>query len=216
LGRYGEKIAELPWGSGSGFVGGAERGHFFCARVGERLFMRFVPWDVKPIVKDTLSCLRLIICREDTNRSLSETLRHGAFASWQKARHDIFNEWTFATDPANLQPRVSPTLRAAAEHLRKYPPAGMVQENLDKLLEAIEAPWGPRIVRQIRQAMETIDGLQTSQELFETVRQLGLEPFHAPPPLPPIQEEDIRLICWLGVESLVSQNTTCEAHENQN
>jgi hypothetical protein len=196
---FGDKIAALPWGSGSGFVGGAERGHFFCARVGERLFMRFVPWDAKPIIKDTLGCLRLIACREDTPRSLSKELHDRAFSAWQKARLDIFQEWTFATDPANLQPRVSPALRAAAEHLRKYPPTGIVQENLDKLIEAIEAPWGPRIVRQIRQSMETVDGIRTSQEIVETVRHLGLEPFQAPPPLPPIQEEDVRLICWVGV-----------------
>ena len=196
---FGDKIAALPWGSGSGFVGGAERGHFFCARVGERLFMRFVPWDAKPIIKDTLGCLRLIACREDTPRSLSGELHDRAFSAWQKARLDIFEEWTFATDPANLQPRVSPALRAAAEHLRKYPPTGIVQENLDKLIEAIEAPWGPRIVRQIRQSMGTVDGIRTSQEIVETVRHLGLEPFQAPPPLPPIQEEDVRLICWVGV-----------------
>ena len=200
LERYGNKIAELPWGSGSGFVGGAERGHFFCARIGDRVFMRFVPWDAKPIVKDTLGCLRLINCREDTGRFLPEQLRQEAFSSWQRARRHIFDEWNFATDPANLQPRVSPTLRAAADHLRKYPPANIVQGDLDKLIEAIEAPWGPRIVRQIRQAMDIVDGVRASLEIVETVRQLGLEPFQAPAPLPPIVEEDIRLICWLAVE----------------
>jgi superfamily II DNA/RNA helicase len=41
LERNGDRITALPWGSGSGFVGGAERGHFFCARVGERLFYAF-------------------------------------------------------------------------------------------------------------------------------------------------------------------------------
>src|SRR5215469_5890559 len=199
LEAYGDRITSLAWGSGSGFVGGAERGYFFCARVGERLFLRFVPHDAKPVVKDTLSCLRLIACHDDTPRSLPKNWQEAAVSFWQKARQDIFDEWTFATDPANLQPRISSTLRAASEHIRRYPPPGMVQEHLDKLIEAIEAPWGPRIVRQIRHAMETENVLLASERIAETVRQLGLEPFQAPPPLPPIQKEEVRLICWLGI-----------------
>lgn len=204
LDRFGDKIKSLPWGAGSGFAGGAMRGHFFCARVGERLFLRFVPWDAKPIVKDTLGCLRLIACREDTPRMLSPELYDRAFPAWQAARRDIFEEWTFATDPANLQPRVRPSLRAAADHLRRYPPPRMTQEELDRLTEAIEAPWGPRIERQIRLAMESAEGTAASSAIAETVKRLGLEPFQAPAPLPPIQEEDIRLICWLAVDSATS------------
>ena len=101
-----------------------------------------MPWDAKPIIKDTLGCLRLIACREDTPRALVSELYERAYAAWRNARRDIFEEWSFAADPANLQPRVRPTLRAAADRLRKYPPPGMVQEELDRLTEAIEAPWG--------------------------------------------------------------------------
>jgi superfamily II DNA or RNA helicase len=201
LDRFGDKIKSLPWGAGSGFAGGAMRGHFFCARVGERLFLRFVPWDTQPIIKDTLGCLRLIACREDTARVLRPELYDRAFSAWQAARRDIFDEWTFATDPANLQPRVRPSLRAAADHLRRYPPPGMTQEELDRLTEAIEAPWGPRIERQIRLAMESAEGAAASAAIAEAVKRLGLEPFQAPAPLPPIQEEDIRLICWLAVDA---------------
>jgi hypothetical protein len=200
LDRYGDKIKSLPWGAGSGFVGGAMRGHFFCARVGDRLFVRFVPWDNKPILKDTLGCLRLIACREDTPRMLSLELYEHAFAAWHVARRDIFDEWAFATDPANLQPRVRPSLRAAADYLRRCPPPGMIQEDLDRLTEAIEAPWGPRIERQIRSAMESGEGVVASSAIAEAAKRLGLEPFQAPAPLPPIQEEEIRLICWLAVE----------------
>ena len=40
-----------------------------------------------------------------------------------------------------------------------------------------------------------------SLAIAETVRRLGLEPFRAPEPLPPIQEEDIHLICWMAVDA---------------
>ena len=199
---YGERITALPWGSGSGFEGGARRGHFFCARVGKRLFLRFVPVNGTEIVKDTLGCLRLITCNEDTQRTLSSELEEGTYDAWMRARKDIFDEWTYATDPANLQPRVRPALRAAADHLRNFPPSGMNQENVDRLIESLEAPWGVRYERQIREAMKSATGTAASSAITETVLRLGLEPFKAPEPLPPIEEQDIRLICWMAVESL--------------
>jgi hypothetical protein len=117
------------------------------------------------------------------------------------ARKNIFDEWMFATDPANLQPRVRPALRAAANHLRKFPPPGMVQEDVDRLVESVEAPWGVRYEKQIRDAMESAAGAAASTAIAETVRRLGLEPFKAPDPLPPIEEQDIRLICWMAVDA---------------
>lgn len=100
-----------------------------------------------------------------------------------------------------LEPGVRPALRAVAEHLRKYPPPSLPQEKVDDLIEAIEAPWGARIERQIRQAKESGEGVQASLAIAEVVHRLGLEPFRAPNPLPPIEEQDIRLICWMGVDA---------------
>jgi hypothetical protein len=54
-----------------------------------------------------------------------------------------------ATDPANLQPKVRPVLKAAADHLRMYPPAGADDAALGRLIESLEAPWGARIERQV-------------------------------------------------------------------
>jgi hypothetical protein len=95
---------------------------------------------------------------------------------------------------------VRPALKAAADHLRKHPPAGIVQEDLDRLIEAIEAPWGIRIEKQIREALESGTETATSAELAKKVKELGLEPFKPPEPLPPILMEDVALICWMAVE----------------
>lgn len=199
---YGERIGSLPWGAGSGFRGGAEKGHFFCARVGERLFLKFVPWDGRETIRDTLACLRLITCKEGTARDSAPDLAEGAYNAWMRVRKEIFDEWMFATDPANLQPRVRPLLRAAADHLRKHPPPGMTQENVDRLIESVEAPWGIRYEKPIREAMESARGTAASAAIAETVTQLGLEPFKAPEPLPPIEEQDVRLICWMAVNTV--------------
>ncbi len=201
LERYGRRIEQLPGGAGSGFRGAPAKGHFFCARVGTRVFLRFLPLDGSKIIRDTLGCLRLIACREDTPRDLAPDLQDRAYDAWQRARRDIWQEWTFATDPANLQPRVRPFLRTAAAHLRRYPPPGLTQEELDTLIEAVEAPWGVRIERQIREAMAGEDPVAVSAALAAKVRDLGLQPFRAPEPLPPIQEDEIHLVCWMGVDT---------------
>jgi hypothetical protein len=196
LEKYGEIIQKLPWGSGSGFKG-QKIGHFFCAYVGTRLFMRFVaPGELTP-VRDTLGCLRLITCAEDTPRT--EPNLDSAHVAWGLARADIYNEWALATDPVNLQPKVRPALLAAADHLRKYPPQNVLQDDLNRLIESIEAPWGIRIEKQIRDAHDSGTGVDASAAIAETVKRLGLEPFKAPDPLPPIDLEDVRLVCWLEV-----------------
>jgi hypothetical protein len=105
LEKYGRQIENLPWGSGSGLTG-PRAGHLFCARVGDRVFLRFVPLEAEAILRDSLACLRSISCAEETPRVLSDAMRERAYAAWARARQDIFNEWQFSTDPANLQPRV--------------------------------------------------------------------------------------------------------------
>jgi hypothetical protein len=55
-----------------------------------------------------------------------------------------------ATDPAKLQPRVRPTFRQAAEHLRRHPPARVGHDELNRVLESGEAPWRAHIEREFR------------------------------------------------------------------
>jgi hypothetical protein len=201
LERWRDQIRELPWAAGSGHVTGTRRGHVFCARVGEHVFFRFVPADGEPVVRDTLACLSLVTCAEDTPRHLPDHLRELVYAAWATARHDIYGEWAKATDPANLQPRVGPLFRRAAEHLREHPPAGTTQAELDRTVDAVEAPWGAKIAKQLREVLdsEAMDAQGISQALVQKVRELGLRPYEAPQPLPVIDEDEIQLVAWMGV-----------------
>src|SRR5262249_52852231 len=99
-------LPALPWKAGSGLVKGKPRGHVFCARGGERVYLRFVPADGGRLVHELGTCLRLIECAPETERVVPDDLHRGAFAAWQHAREDIFEAWQKETDPANLQPRV--------------------------------------------------------------------------------------------------------------
>ena len=176
----------------------------FAPRSENAFSSRFVPFEEGKLIRETLGCLRLIACREDTPREMTEELAGGAYGAWEKARRDVFDEWTIATDPANLQPKVRPSLRTAADQLRKYPPPGINLQELDRLLETIEAPWGARIERILREAMQEKEGREASIALVEKIRLLGLLPFRPPEPLPPIELDEIRLVCWMAVDIIKS------------
>lgn len=197
-----DEIVNLPWAAGSGMAQGAEKGHFFCARIGERLLLRFVPLADDEVEGNTLKCLQKIACNEATPRHLPDDLRESVYDAWEKARRDIYEEWMFSTDPANIQPSIRPLFLRAADHLRKHPPTDASQSEIDEAVEALEAPWGRRHERAIREVLEQ-EELETqaiSAALIEKVHELGLQPFVQPEPLPVIDEEEIHLICWMAVD----------------
>lgn len=197
----GDEVTSLPWAAGSGFVG-LQKGHFFCAQIGDNVYLRFVPIEGE-IVRDLLGCLRLVTCTEHTERHMTDDLRNSVYDAWVTARADIYEEWSYSTDPANLQPRVRPLLREAAAHLRQYPPQTLNQDELLNILNAIEAPLEIRTERQIRAVFDqnAEDNYMVSQALVDKVRELGLQPFTPPEPLPPINEDEIQLIVWMAIDS---------------
>ena len=134
---------------------------------------------------------------------MPQDLEHTAFSAWQKARQDIFASWTYETDPANLQPKVPALNRTIAEHLRQYPPSNIDQQRLSRCLEAIEAPCSIREQKLLRHIYdeEYSSADAKSLALVTEIERIGLEPFQAPDPLPPIQPEDVHLICWMAIQS---------------
>ena len=199
--EYGDELTSLPWAVGSGFMG-LQRGHFFCARIGDTPYLRFVPTDGGDIIDDRLGCLRLVTCTPNTERHLPDDLRLGVYAAWDKARNHIHAEWTFFTDPANVQPQVSSLLRRAAQHLRTNPPPDITLENLNAIVESLEAPLPRKKEQAIREVFDpdSEDRHGVSVAIVERVRELGLQPFRAPDALPPIDQDEIQLITWMAVD----------------
>lgn len=202
LERFGEEIRELPWKAGSGMVKGCRRGHFFLARVGQRCYVRFVDFATQEIECELGTCLRQIECTEDTPRTMPTDLKQTAYAAWSKARQDIFAAWSHETDPANLQPKVSRFNRTLAAFVRDNAPADVDQDRLHRCLDAIESPCQRREELALRDVCgrEYPTEADRSSAVLEEVERLGLEPFHAPKPLPPIEADDVRLICWMAVD----------------
>ena len=199
----GNEIKQLPWAAGSGLKGGLTEGHFFCCKVGDRVFLRFVPTDSSPIITNRLECLRRISCNEKTPRYISDSLQASVYQAWDQARYSVYEEWQYSTDPKNLQPRIRPLLSTLAEHLRRYPPSDVEQHELDRTIDALEAPWAQRIVQELNRAFNTPDTetYEKSKNIIQKVKDLALEPFAPPDPLPPIDEDEVKLVCWLAVST---------------
>ena len=197
---FEEKVEALPWGAGSGFSG-EYPGYLYCARIGDENFLRFIPTTGEvEIVRDTLTCLQRIECSPDTERYLPDRTRNSVYEAWTKARKDIYEQWQTQTDPKNIEPEIRPLFRRVAKHLRDFPPKDVNQRELEKILESVEAPWGRRYEMQLREIFrKDISPEIKSKELLEKIKELGLQPFIAPEPLPPIKENEIKLVCWLAI-----------------
>lgn len=196
-----DAIVDLPWKAGSGMRKGDRTGHFFCVRVGERVFLRFVPSDGGEIVHELGTCLRLIECEERTPREMPEDLRLAAFDAWETAKRHVLAAWNHLSEPMNLQPTVPPLNREIAEHLRAHPPEGFSVAAVDAAIEAVEAPCSMRERNALREVFKRsgLRGVPLSGAIAQEIKRLGLEPFKAPDPLPPITESEVHLVCWMAV-----------------
>ncbi|MCE9584695.1 MAG: helicase, partial [Planctomycetes bacterium] len=199
---YREEIEHLPWAAGSGLAQGPDRGHFFLAKIGDRSFLRFVPLGGGPIERNTLRCLKRVTCSPNAPRTMPEDLANATYDAWLRAREDVFTEWQFATDPKNIQPRIRPYLLRVADHLRRNPPGDVLEGDLKNLLATLEAPIGVRHERALRAAYDPDagDAPERVKALILKVRELGLQPYIQPKPLPPIEKDEVSLICWMAVE----------------
>ena len=203
------RITGLPWKAGSGIVKGRERGVFFCSVIGERTYLRFVRADdawrpakgVRTIVSEMGTCLRLIECEPESARQIPESLADDVYLLWESARQDIWQSWMHQTDPANLQPRVRPLNQRVAEFIRANPPIGYDDGRLRLALDIVESPWPRREEILLRGWFESeqLSGFEKARDLVEKVHTTGIEPYRQAPLLPPIDQDDVQLICWMAV-----------------
>ena len=204
------RVTRMPWKVGSGMRKGARRGMVFCAVVGERTYLRFVPADTKwrpapsgeEIEREVGTCLRLIECEEGEPLWFPEGFEERAYDFWEVAQRDILEEWTRETDPANLQPKIRPLNHRVAEFIRGNLPIDIPEDRVKRALDILESPWPRREETMLREwfADEGYTGAARSRFLVERILETGLEPAVPPQPLPPITPEDIELLCWMGIE----------------
>ena len=97
----------------------------------------------------------------------------------------------YNADPANLTRPVPRVMRDAAEPVRRH--GAHLADRKDDLIARLEAPYAPRIQRDIRDLLN--DGALTeddkASQLLALADRLGLARQPAPQPLPPIEPDDI-------------------------
>jgi hypothetical protein len=204
-GKMKDEITELPWKIGSGMIKGQKTGYFFCAKIGGQTFLRFVPADAtkeQDIIQGMGTCLRLIECSESTQRVLSKSFSEGVYDAWALARKNIWNHWDFFTDSKNLQPSVRKLNHEVDEFLQNNPPEKMEQEKLDEISDILLSPWPRREENKLRLVWkeEYINNKDKAAALIESVIETGIEPFEQPDRYPKIENDEVKLICWLGVQ----------------
>lgn len=176
--------------------------------------MRFVPLDWEEedeLVRDTLTCRQRIECTAETVRYIPEEIRDLVYDAWDMAREDIYEQWQQQTEPAEVQPDIPRLFREVGQHLREHWPQSQeyTQEKLEETVASVEAPWGRRYERELREVFEdeSLSPVETSRQLVEKVDELGLQPFEAPEPFPPIREQEVKLVCGMaGAPSTEHQN----------
>jgi hypothetical protein len=189
----------------------------FCARIADhpQPWFRFIVADettwtpyLRPetsdawIVEDTLSSLVAADPGDrETEQHLPEAASAGVFEAWTLAQEHIYRSWSWLTDVANLQPDVPLALREAADLVANHGSHLGVEHQRD-LVQRLNGRWDKRIVDRVRgivrseaSATERIEGL------IEFVSEVGLEAPPPPIPLPVIEPDDVRLVCWMAVSA---------------
>ena len=186
-----DQIKSLPWGSGSGMAAAAPDGppgYVFCARVGDhpRPLFRFVETSDEAngaVVDETLASLYKARPPAGFNspRLMDDASIQGAFAAWDTARDHIVDQWNFMSDKANLEPKVPPRLRRAADILREHPPPELNQAEIDRAIDTINAPYSERTIRTFQIAINTADNpAEQAEKILGVIHTLGLEPYIPP------------------------------------
>jgi len=208
-----EFLVNLAWKSGSGFKSEEFNGYFFCAKVGDRTYLRLITtddnWavlneeenDEQVIFGEIGTCLRIIECANDTELFFPDECLDHVYEAWESIRDNIWDEWTIQTDPINLQPKVRPLNLKVRDFLRKTESIDTEQKKLERAIDILESPWPRRDENLLRHWFEEdeSDDLKVVH-LIDNILSSGLEPFKLVEPLPPINKDDIKLIVWMALK----------------
>jgi ERCC4-related helicase len=212
-----KEVLALPYGSGSGFVSSRIRqpGWVFCARIGDhpKPWFRFVAADPSTwlptlnesgqplVVSDTLTALVASDPGGDaTEVFLPDAAASGVYAAWEIAHRDMFESWMWMTDRKNLQPEIPLALREAAGLVIEHGDVLGVEQN--QLLQKLNAKWDKEIVDAVRRIVRSEkSNNEKLLELAEYVQTQGLRAPEPLKPLPVIDKDDIRVVCWMAVSN---------------
>lgn len=207
--REGEvaRLRSLPWGIGTAFEQGevvpsrGPGGIFLACRTesGER-YWRYIEDDGAMTDSDA-EILRRI--NPGTAPGLdTDELHIDLEASWEGAIASIIEEHNDRADPRKSEQRLRPAQRFALDLLRD--PSVALPAGAERAEEALVVDRGARIGRELSEirrlvAEGTISRDEAAVRILELVDTYGLQPAEPGPTLRPIGEDDVGVVCWMGV-----------------
>lgn len=203
-----ERLRKLPWGIGavfrqaSGVPSIGAPGIFFACRTrsGER-YWRYVEVGDDPMLDNDAEILRRINPGGAPGvdpQSLAIELE----SAWRTAVESIVEEHNQRADPRAREEGIGPAQRFAIDLLRD--PSVTLPEGASEAEEALSVGRSSTV----RQALTEIKSLvaegsisrnEAAQRIVDAVQSFGLQPIPPPPPLEPITEDDVGVVCWIGV-----------------
>jgi hypothetical protein len=202
-----DRLGRLPWGIGSVFeqrplspsVGSA--GVFMACRTrsGER-YWRYYDVDGQLITEEAAMLRRI----DPGSAPGVDRLAIDLDTAWQAVAGSIVEEHNRRADPAASEESIGPIQRWALSVLRD--PTVPLPEGASTAEAALRAERGGA-VRQALGAVQresnqgTISREEAARRIVEVVESFGLRPVEPPPQLDPITEDDLGVVCWMGVLS---------------
>jgi hypothetical protein len=200
------QLEELPWGSGSGFLrAGTQPAWVFYAQVADHQEPRFAYVTLGPdgyaVDANFLRCLLEARPNDEerTERFLPDEIYTSTYGAWQAARDHIWSTWEYATDPANLEPKIPAVLDRAIAIIQDHYDGVLTVEEADRLVDRLRAPYPERMLRPVRKILAEGEPPEQVRSLADLADDLGFEPTNRPDPLPPINDDDIHLLCWIAI-----------------
>lgn len=203
---------KLPWRAGTSMKKGSQNGIFFSAYIADTPQLCFVPADERWNLDAELgiegrlgTCLRMIECESNTqvySEFDAEDLIKVAIKFWSVARQHFFEEWDFKTDPKNLQPPVRKLNRNVIEFIERESKSQVSSKRLQEAINILESVWGRRDEALLRDKFNADSPSATikAQQIVDWVVDIsGLRPLEKAKPLPPIEYDDIKLLCWFAI-----------------
>ena len=209
------RLRALPWGVGAAFRQGSgvpsrgPTGTFFACRTtaasGGQRYWRLVVHDGKVLDEE------LLILRAINPGTAAQHLPPADMEdAWRAAVADIISEHNRRADPALADERLPPSQRFALSLLRD--PAVALPTGAEEADELLAVPRGSAvraalsgIQRQL--AARELSRDRAAQAVVAVTAEYGLTPVEPPPPLKPITEEDVGVVCWMQVLSAPPEAT---------
>ena len=199
----GDELQKLPWGIGSAFrqapgvPSGGAPGVFFACRAGGERYWRYV--DVGGMIREPSAILRRI------NPGGAPGVAAPGIdleESWKKAVASIVEEHNAGAGQGPLTDSVGKVQRWALDLLGD-PSVSMPRggEEAYQVLSVGRSQSARRELGKVRRRCEggSITKLEAASEIVAVVRAFGLRPVEQEPDREPITENDVGVVCWMGV-----------------